>query len=226
MWTAGCGVALTLDRATSGWILFSLPPTFGSRALQIGSAIVYGAAIAIVALFIWRRLRRRTVESPQPGHWMLLLASIGALADFGTHLAARAWNGDVNLVISQADWLRGQFAYYACAALAASVILAFARPERRWLVCYIAILLMFTTLLAVYLFVIPRYFFSGREPISLAMLFMAAGSSLCGGLAIWAAAGDVQKGISRDWLHWTGVAAGLGLALVQWMNYAIWVWAK
>src|SRR5688500_11346897 len=77
MWTAGCAVALAIDRAFSRFVPHPRPPSFASQAVQIEHAVAYGAALAILAIFAWNRLRWRLVEAPQPGHWLLLIASTG-----------------------------------------------------------------------------------------------------------------------------------------------------
>lgn len=207
LWTLGSAMILAMYRALVD--LAGMPEQARAQwyVLQIGYSIAYGAALAGVILFAYRRLTKGAPFPVMPGHWLLLtwgvvfvVGSVGHVARW----AVRFWLDSyptVMFVYGFAQWLT-----HMAAALMLLVAILCVKDLAYWRV-YLWASLVFQGILAnmgligmpaatMVSYMLQRWIY-GLGAIVLVIWLLAT------------LARDRRRGIRRDWLHWTGVIVTL-----------------
>lgn len=221
MWTLGSALMFSvhpLTGATSGQ-----PITAGRGVVYLFYGLVYGAALAGLALPLVRRWRGGVPFPVQPGHWLLvtngliallLCASIVLLqtpADMGRQLASLGWQMTLHAAATGPPAV-----IYLWGAIAV-------RGGRRWAVV-LAVLGLLHLFQAACLGLLATM--AGGRATGLEILLFdvyrivqSYGTLAAGFLVIGATLADVYRREDRDWLHLVGVF--VEVATIVWITFGI-----
>ena len=91
LWTLGSAMILAMYRALAD--LADMPEQARAQwyVMRIGYSIAYGAALAGVILFAYRRLTKGAPFPVMPGHWLLLTWGVVCIVSSGGHVAQWAF---------------------------------------------------------------------------------------------------------------------------------------
>ena len=206
LWTLGSAMILAIYRALAEFGSMPVEARAMWYVMQTGYSVVYGAALASVILFGYRRVTKGAPFPVLPGHWLLLIQGVVFTIGFAGHMAmwvAQQWvdnfipamyglaqwlaNGVAVLLLVAAILRLDDFSYwrrYFWASLVLHAIRATAgmmgTTWRTWLVA----------------FSLQRWLY-GLGAIVLAIWLLVV------------VVRDWRRGARRDWLHWTGVVVTL-----------------
>jgi hypothetical protein len=232
-WMLGVGTVLAIYRA--GAAVQDLPPeqALSIQLGQLGLGIAYGTAISGLGLFLWRWLRGHGHGPTQPGHWLLVLGGAGLVLDFGSTAAVKAglWLSGSGIDIRHfGAWTGHQALVWSLASLIAGcVVLGLLRRNDApiwWTGMAIATLFALSANAAAYLASLWGFFagVGGNWVWIVPQTIRVVSESVTIAMLLWAVIADRRAGLARDWLHAGGVAAGLGLGLVDMAMTAYWLW--
>jgi hypothetical protein len=206
-WTAATAVllkfsmAMELLRGTGGG---SMPPA--TRVFQQIVGFIYSTAFAagiVGTCIVLRATVRHLPGRLQPGHWLLLIATVSSL------LSLACW---ALYVLAETAGLVGSFSTswilvlfgleeIICSGMYFGATLA-CRAGKRWKLCF-AVLAAVNFMRGV-LYVCSVLFDSVRVPSFFPSVPL--GSMIVGSVLLATVVVDLRRGPRRDWLHWLGVA--------------------
>lgn len=227
---AGCAVVLAIQQGMTDWKV--IPSEYRSvvRIWQLVFGLLYGTALSGLGLLVWRRLRGRSTFPSMPGHWLLVFAGIGFIVDGLTAWLARRilFGNDRGL---DPHWLHQTLGWNAAAAVA--LVCCFVRDmPLRWRIFTVGVGLTFlanaaTHSLAVVAQLSPlllgRPLIMGSWPYYYGPFARVLGETTCLFVLsplVWMDAATVPR---RDWLHWSGVAVIVGLAIADVTQNVLWL---
>ncbi|MFN0018046.1 MAG: hypothetical protein ACKVP0_07295 [Pirellulaceae bacterium] len=213
VWTAGSAVMLafyrqSISQAQSGPADAMNPPWL-QAVLGLLTCPLQGAGVAAVMLMLWRKFKGGRSFPAQPGHWLLVIAGVIALASWPLYLAT-------HMVPHHGMGL--YLAFYRLPLLVLFCILASYAVstmyvETRWRGMF---LIWIMSTIAAFLSVCAMYFgLFGYRWGGLVEVFLIGGANFA---FLVPALLDINRGAKRDNLHWAGVVcriAYIGLPVLS-----------
>ncbi len=217
LWTAGSAMILAMYRALID--LANMPDQARVQwyVMQIGYSIVYGAALAGVILFGYRRLTKGAPFPVLPGHWLLLTWGIVFIVGSVGHAvqwAVRVWfDSYPPLVYGLAQWLS-----HTVAASILLVAIIRVKDSSYWRMYLWASLvlqliqadagLMQVPAMTMSFYLLQRWIYGLSAAVLVPWLLVTV-------------ARDWRRSVRRDWLHWTGIVVTLS-GPVLFAIYTLW----
>jgi hypothetical protein len=212
LWITLCGLVLTGYRLLNDPADLLPEERSFADAFQIVMAIGYSLAVTAIVVPLFRRRRGDRRFPTHAGHWLAIMGVITLAIDGGSLATVK-----LIAVWQERRWTDYWNVYQAGAwglgTAVGLVLLIFVRQEWRWRVV-VAGIVAFTGLHAVeygglamgtYL----ESLIAWHDQLAMAILLVGLAA------VIFAAAGDLANKTRRDWLHWSGAIAWLGLIAMQ-----------
>lgn len=212
VWITTCALVLT------GYKLLNDPADFAaderafSSAFQLVMSIGYSLALTALGVLIVRRWQGDLRFPTHAGHWLVIVGVIAMAIDGGSLAVVKLYAARSGLPWKE-YWPEYQATAWSLGTLAGLALLVLVRQELYWRLVVLGIV-AFTSLHAIEhvadatgqrLWTLYRW----HDAIALSILGL-------GILSVILASGiDLSTRVKRDWLHWSGVAAWLGLATMQ-----------
>ena len=226
LWTLGSAMILAVYRALVDFANMPEQARVQWYVLQIGYSTVYGAALASVFLFAYRRLAKGAAFPVLPGHWLLLAQGIVFTVSFAGHVAASVIRNRFDS-LSPAIYGLGQWSAHSVAVVVVLVAIIRLNDFAYWRVYFWASLVHQAIRSSVCLVgVLPGTWYF---VFLLQRWIYAIGATV---LVIWlliVVARDWRRAVRRDWLHWTGVIVTLSgpvLFVIQIVSSMLLDWAS
>ena len=225
LWTLGSAIILAMYRALAD--LSNMPEQARVQwyVLQVGYSTVYGAALAGVILFAYRRLTKGAAFPVLPGHWLLLTQGIVFTVGFGAYVVTWVLRNWLD-VYSPMIYAIGQWLAHNVAVVVVLVAIIRLKDFGYWRVYFWASLVHQAIRATASLLGAPV---GGIFFWSLQRWIYGIGATV---LVVWllvVVAHDRRRGVRRDWLHWTGVAVTFGgpvLFVIQIVSSMLLDWAS
>ena len=225
VWTAFTAVVLTVFLAIS-------PPEEDTVGLErmwlygvrFAYSIIYGAALTGMMIFVRWIVTAKSFAVLQPGHWLLMLVAIGAMIDGAVAIVIK-WFVEPNWWRhSNAGfelWLLHQVVGYGAAVFVGIAMVILSRVERGWRLAFAGFVVLFGVECALSLitFLVERRTLRWDTPWYLPHAGISVGGAIFTLIAFALIIVDHRCGIQRDWLHWTGLAVALALAVNEWERF-------
>lgn len=221
LWTLCCGVVVSVAVRLENWEAMTPAVRFGLRLYFMTLGIVYGAALAAIAVFAYRVWKRRPV-APQPGHRLLLLGGAVMLIDVAVYLSIRYLSGHADRPLTfdaPGPYCRYQAGTHGLWALVLGLTLLLGLGAAGW-----RLFLLGPLVLCLAMWWWHRVFLVGQAdayarnfswwwgaPVSVYITL----SAVCIVALLTVATVDSVRYKDRDWMHWTGVGFWLALASLQ-----------
>jgi hypothetical protein len=229
---ASCGAALAILRFSSDDSQVAPEDLLSSRLTQALIGIAYGTALGGLALLVYRRVRHGARFPSQPGHWLFLLGTIGLLIEGGALLAARLvarWWNQEHWPRFPEYWFYQSLGWSLGLGIGAVAMWFIARSQpRRWVALAACVWLAVAANAVTHSLPLARElsgvsiaWLFGTWPYYYAVLLRICGDGLCLAMLVVAVAIEFRTRVPRDWLHWSGVAAGAALPIVDGLNRAL-----
>ena len=225
VWMVTTGLFLGLGRvAISTWENAEVDVPSWYRMLfqveQVLTAPLCGAALFSLLLMIWRLVRRGPHFPSQPGHWLMVIYGFTIACTWGFGIATAVWvpaNWDVRIPAYFFDWLQ-----YALGYLIGGIVCCVAgwrlRDQWYWKLDFKVCGLLQLTSAAILLLLVAGgefVWWTGRVWITRFGMFEAFSFAV---ILVVMVIYEVRRGDARDWLHWVGVALGLLVPAVSFLD--------
>lgn len=212
VWITTCALVLT------GYKLLNDPSDFAdderafSSAFQLVMSIGYSLALTALGVLIVRRWQGDRRFPTHAGHWLVIVGVIAMAIDGGSMAVVKLIAARTGLPWKE-YWSVYQATAWSLGTLAGLLLLMGVRLEVYWRLVVVGIV-AFTSLPAIEHLADAagqRFWTLYRWHDAIALSILGLGI-----LAVILASGiDLATRVKRDWLHWSGVAAWLGLATMQ-----------
>lgn len=225
LWTAGSAVILAMYRGAYDSIDYQVPNAMRTifNVHRILSSIIYGAAIASVAVFVHRRLTKGPRFPVQPGHWLLfnqgllVLVTLPGWCVFVLLQSQGTSDGGTRWITPGILFVGLQVLSHGTTVGAFGWALRRLQAERRWrLLFWLELGFGICNLLASLAEFVPWW------PGLRVLGFQWMSATVPAVWLVVAAILDWRRRARRDWLHWTGVVGQLsGVALALSTNLCV-----
>jgi hypothetical protein len=212
LWMTTCAIVLTGYNVLNDPREFTPAESAFSSVFQLAMSLGYSLALTAVLVLLARRTWGDRRFPTHAGHWLAIMGVITLVIDGGSLAGVKlfaAWQA----VNWNRYWNEYQTVAWSLGTAIGMALLVGVRQEFRWRIV-VAAIVAYTSLHALIFGLGAADIFVHWLSDSFDILCV---NILATGMAAiaWAAYRDLALSVPRDWLHWVGAAAWLGLAAIQ-----------